>query len=223
MQPFEHKMLYTFILANINNMKNFTLALILFSINATLSGQCDVSNCVKVIIGLGANGQGQLTPELAVTNNIDTCDVVVQILDEDGAVAVPFMESINLDCDDLSFALTYVIMDTLSGLSCSGLLQIIDPFDACPPMPDCNNLLCNAQINVSLDPNGLAVLQPEYFTEGDSDYCETSIMLLDAIGNAVTPLSDSLIIDCNFLGAYSFEIHDTLNDNICWGTLVVQP
>lgn len=84
-------------------------------------------------------------------------------------------------------------------------------------------LVCNNQINVSLDNNGQAVITPDMVLESTPN-CTVEIGLFDSVnGSQIIPFGDDITLDCSHLGTYVYQVQEIgVGGNSCWAMVFIE-
>jgi len=82
---------------------------------------------------------------------------------------------------------------------------------------DVNGIVCNQNINVSLNDQGIAVITPDMVAESvyPAANGEQKISINDG------PFSDEVILDCDDIGSLNFTLQD-VTGNSCWGMIELE-
>ncbi len=200
------------------------LVFLLFHTNS-LFAQCnpDVTppeiECFSdLTISIGAFGDADVPLFELLVSVLDECDGGdVQLgYSLDGAPVV-YASSIPYDCDDIGvYSVEVFAVDAASNeSSCTMTLEIRDLVQ---PVA-----VCDDQVNIALNPDGIYELHSSDIDEGSFDYCSGETMeKLISLGN-LGP-AETLTLDCGFLGEHQvvLTVRDGEgNENVCWTQLTV--
>ena len=82
-------------------------------------------------------------------------------------------------------------------------------------------LVCNADIFVSLDANGLAEISPDMIIEGDTTGCNFDLLLSVTLDGIVVS-GPTVTLTCDHIGEWTVTMTDLTTGNSCWSTINLQ-
>ncbi len=81
----------------------------------------------------------------------------------------------------------------------------------------CDVVICNQSINISLDNNGSAAIYPSIIDEGSYNDCVFEIALYDRENmEELVPYADTIMLNCDHTGEVVFRMRDITTLNVCW-------
>jgi len=87
----------------------------------------------------------------------------------------------------------------------------------------CNVVICNQNVNISLDSDGSARLHAGIIDEGSYDDCNFEIALYDGDNiEELIPFADTITISCDHVGDLILRIRDVTTLNSCWTSTVIE-
>ncbi len=200
------------------------LLLFLFQVNYVI-GQCspDVTPPViecrdAVTLSPGPFGSTEIYLIDFLESVMDECDGTDVTLGYslDGSAVTYSDTSIIVNCDDLGSHSVVIWAKDGSGneSSCTVPLEVTD--QVAP------TAVCNDQIMVALNVDGLYDLHFSDVDEGSSDACFGSITRLISIGNL--PPAENILLDCAYLGTHEVVLSvedEEGNQNFCWSLVTI--
>lgn len=191
--------------------------------NTDLSAQCnpDVSPPTalckgNIVVQLSSNGTIDFWASDVNNNSFDNCPGSLSLRLEKFPISPtpPLTVGVQFNTSDIGINDVAMWAVDVEGNSafCTTTLEI-----TC----DLNTpLTCNNQLNVSLDQNGQASIQPEWILEG-GPYCYNE-MGIDFLNGGGAPGLPSLDVNNSHIGTQNVVIYDAANGSSCWSTVLIQ-
>jgi len=160
---------------------------------------------VNVVLQLDANGEATLTPDMIDEGSYDNCGIFQ--LD---------ISQTNFSCADVGSPvnITLAILDIHGNVNSCLTSVIVEPF----PNP-IETLSCNANVFVSLDNTGMAIVTPDMILAGGPYKCEDAYTVTLEFNGTVIP--ENTLNTSHAGQTIQATITDTETNNTCWGLVVV--
>jgi len=181
---------------------------------------CDVDVTVALSPDGNDGGTATIFTETLDDGSYDNCTTDLDFSFSVGTT----LNSIDFDCSDVGTNIVQLFITDEYGNqnSCATEVSVTDALDLCPCSGLSNppSLVCNNDVQVSLDLNGMAAFQFEYILEGVSPDCIADLDL--SFSN--TENIDVLNLDCSDIGSQTVVVYLTTDNgstNTCWGNISV--
>lgn len=86
----------------------------------------------------------------------------------------------------------------------------------------CNVVICNQNINFSLDSNGEGRMYADIADAGSYDNCDFEVAIYDPTNMIeLVPYGDTIMLNCDHLGDMVYRLRDINTQNECWGGISI--